>query len=324
MRRQDISIWTLLVILALTYTAQSGTELVAPTTADRALADQANKLIQAAKGTPAQEQLNFLSNDWVSGLLKLLGSTNPVSPGNLDFARKTITESVETIGKASTWPRPSKVIVPYTSTPPVIDGKLDDAAWAKAVTFTNSYAFNKREPLTKPLTTWKILWDKDYLYFAFDCEDEDIIAPILPRDDMPFQYDSVEIFLLPDFRQGMYWELVIGATGSIYDGLNAKKFTGWGALTRTTENIEGLKVGTHVDGTPNKSGDKDKRYIVEVAVPFKELPSYTRGNPPQKGDILCFMLARMNKDGDVFTPIAVFPLLSWGHNIWNYAPMELD
>jgi hypothetical protein len=299
------------------------TPLVSPSAEDKALAERATAAAKAAQETPAREQANFLMSGWPNKQLIMLGGTNQIAPSSLDFARKIVTEMMEVIEKGPTWPRPSKLTVPYSSTAPVIDGLLDDSAWAKAVTLTTSYAYNKIEPLTKPVTTWKILWDEKYLYFAFDCADEDIIAPVLPRDGMPFKFDSVEIFLLPEFRQSLYWELVIGATGSIYDGLNAKKFKDWGSETRSSENIEGLKIATHVEGTANQPGDKDKRYSVEVAIPFKELPTYTRGNAAQKGDMLNFLIARMSLDGDAFTAIAPFPVLSWGHNIWNYAPLEL-
>jgi len=39
--------------------------------------------------------------------------------------------------------------------------------------------------------------------------------------------------------------------------------------------------------------------------------------------MLNFLITRMSLDGDAFTAIAPFPVLSWGHNIWNYSPLEL-
>jgi hypothetical protein len=325
MIKRLISIYGILAFTMLFALAQTETvvELVAPTAADKELATKAIAAAKAAQGTPAQEQANFLMNDWPNYCLKILSSDTKVTQKSLDDARGMATGMYDVIKQGPTWPKPEKVVVPFATVAPVIDGKLDDAIWAKALTLTKSYSYNKNELLTKPATTWKVAWDKNNLYFAFDCEDEDIIAPTLPRDGMPFKYDCVEVFLLPEFKKAEYWELVIGATGSIYDGLNIKKLNNWGSVTRAGENFKDLKIGTKVDGTVGKSDDKDKKYIVEVAVPFKELPSYNAGIEPKTGDIINSIIARMDLNGDVFTPIAPFPVLSWGHNIWNYAPMEL-
>ncbi len=319
----------ILVITALSVWAQvekpeEVVELVAPTAADKEMAAKAVEAAKAAQGTPAQEQANFLMNDWPSYSIKTLSSDTKVKPKDLAGARSLLKEMYDVIIQGPTWPIPEKVTVPLATEVPVIDGKLDEAAWAKAYTYTKSYAYNKNVLLTKNQNTWKMLWDKNYLYFAFECQDENIIAPKEPRDGMPFKYDCVEMFILPDFKKAEYWELVIGATGSIYDGLNVKKMNGWGSVTRAGENFKDLKIGTSIDGTANKPGNKDNKYIVEVAVPFKELPTYNAaGVEPKIGDTLRFIIARMDVDGDAFTPIAPFPVLSWGHNIWNYAPMEL-
>ena len=310
-------------IIAIFAQTETPVELVAPTAADKELAIKAIAAAKVAQGTPAQEQANFLMNDWPSYCLKVLSSDAKVSQKSLTDARNLANEMYNVIAKGPTWPAPEKIVIPFISKPPVIDGKLNDKVWKKAVTLKKSYAYNKNELLTKPATTWKMAWDKNYIYYAFECEDADIIAPTLTRDGMPFKYDCIEIFLLPEFKKAEYWELVIGATGSVYDGLNVKKLDHWGSVSKSAENFNDLKIGTTFDGTVGKAVDIDKKYIVEVAVPFKELPSYNAGIEPKIGDTIYSIIARMDLSNDIFTTIAPFPVLSWGHNIWNYAPMEL-
>ncbi len=122
---------------------------------------------------------------------------------------------------------------------------------------------------------WRVLWDRDCLYFGFDCADTNI-------------------------------------------------FKGWGGLARAGENVAGLRIGTDIRGTPNQPGDVDEGYSVEIAVPFRELPTYTRGNRPEAGDRLNVMLVWLDRYAEKGMDVYGFqPLLSWGHNIWNHAPLEL-
>ena len=57
----------------------------------------------------------------------------------------------------------------------VVDGKLDDKAWAgaPAVEFIFPWEFQTG---AKQKTTAKLLWDDEYLYVGYECEDADIVA----------------------------------------------------------------------------------------------------------------------------------------------------
>ena len=59
-----------------------------------------------------------------------------------------------------------------TSEPPVIDGKVDEEVWKTAPTWSGLIQFEpfKGEPATVG-TVFKVLYDSDYMYFAFLCED---------------------------------------------------------------------------------------------------------------------------------------------------------
>lgn len=220
------------------------------------------------------------------------------------------------------WPRPPLVRVPRTRHAPVLDGVLDEAAWAKAATFTGLYKFDEVARVDAPKTTFKILWDEKHLYFAFQCEDSDIIAPDRPRDDHVYNDDCVEMFILPDFQFRTYWEIVLAPNGSIFDSIQCKDLDRWGILMDKARNLEGLRTGIKIRGTLNTPGDTDEGYTVEAAVPFAALPGYTRATPCA-GQRLHFMLVRLDRQGKAFTFYAFQPLQAWGHNIWNHAEMEL-
>ena len=221
------------------------------------------------------------------------------------------------------WPVPPPIRVPHAAAPLTMDGRLDEPAWTNAATFTGLYRFNSRGKLSGPATTWKILWDETYLYFAFDCADRDIVAPKRKRDDTVFMDDCVEMFILPEFRFRTYWELVVSPGGDIFDSVDCKQADQWGAILDLSQDLKGLKCGIEVRGTLNKQDDVDQGYTIEIAVPFAELPGYSRA-APQAGQRLHFMLVRLDRNGKTFTPYACQPLLGWGHNIWNMGVMELE
>jgi len=228
---------------------------------------------------------------------------------------------IKLIEAAATWPAPGEFGVPKAAKPPAIDGKLDDEAWEHAAVWTETFPFNKTEP-TGPKTTWKMTWDDDYLYFAFDCEDPDIVAADHERDGPVWQDDCVEMFIWSEPPFPVYWEIVIAPNGSVYDAVNLKHAHRWGGELDPARDVEGMKHVQTVRGTLNKSDDADEGYTVEVAVPFSQLPGFTRGSP-KPGDRLHVMLVRLDRTNGAFGAYAFRPLQGWGHNIWNYAVMRL-
>ncbi len=293
-----------------------------PTTdADKALAARAEKAMAAAEGTCGQEAANSLrSNERVNMLPILKGEKK----GNLDLARLEVQQAIPLIERGPTWPQPKDVSAPLAAVAPRTDGVLDDEAWKSAARMDGVYRFNAPDRLESPPTVWRVCWDANYLYFAFECDDNDVIAPATPRDEPVFFNDCVEMFILPEFRSKAYWEIVISPTGMIFDGLHSKKDREAGPVSRAFENVQGLLIGSKIDGTEGKSDDVDKGYVVEVAVPWGQLPEYSRAKP-QAGQVLHFMLVRLDKNArdPLLNCYAFQPLMSWGHNIWNHAKLKL-
>jgi hypothetical protein len=88
--------------------------------------------------------------------------------------------------------------VPQTDTAPVIDGKLDDPAWAQALKLDNFKTINPdygKEPSQRSIAY--MTYDSENIYFAMRCFDEEpgrIKASVSSRDGM-FQDDYVAIML---------------------------------------------------------------------------------------------------------------------------------
>ena len=98
-----------------------------------------------------------------------------------------------------------------TSTPPNIDGRLDDSVWDQAPTIAD---FFQREPVEgappTEQTQVRILFDDDYLYFALRCFDSEaarLVANQMRRDAELDENDNIQIILDPynDRRSGFYF-----------------------------------------------------------------------------------------------------------------------
>ena len=290
---------------------------------DKALVARVENIIREAQGTPGQEAANFISGpSWVHNLFLQLKGERTATEQQLVFARNTINGIADTAAKGPSWQKPALRNVPFAAQAPVIDGKIDEDIWKQALIYTESYPLNMAEKALTPETTFRVLWDATHLYFAFECSDEDIIAPKTERDGTLYNDDCVEIFLLPDFAEARYWEIIINPAESVFDALQTKLLDRWGPTSKVDAHVEGMKVGISANGTLNKSDDKDTGYIIEVAVPFNQLPGYAE-KTPEAGQRLYLLLARFDKTGKDIKFLYNQPLLSWGHNIWNYGQIEL-
>lgn len=287
-----------------------------------ALARRADAAMAAAGDGVGREQANMLRSEHRGAWLEYFKgkTTKPAFPGQADVVAD-FENRIKLIEAAKTWPAPGEFGIPKARIPPVVDGRLDEEDWKQAAFWTDIYPFNESEK-GGPATTWRMLWDDQYLYFAFDCADPDVVAPERPRDGDVYADDSVEMFILPAFRFRTYWEIVVAPNGSVFDSVECKDLQKWGCNLDPAQNVEGLKHAETVRGTLNKSSDIDEGYTVEVAVPFSQLPGFAR-DAPKPGDRLHCMLVRLDRTKGQFKAYSFRPLQGWGHNIWNHAVIEL-
>jgi len=108
---------------------------------------------------------------------------------------------------------------PKVTTPPIIDGKLDDAAWkcAPAVELVNTVDGAPVKWTTKA----RMCWDDTCLYVAFDCVDQDVWGTMLKRDDPIYEEEVAEVFLCPDRNLARYFEIEVSPHNTVWDGIIA-------------------------------------------------------------------------------------------------------
>lgn len=161
--------------------------------------------------------------------------------------------------------------------PILVDGKLDDAPWSRAQPLALLFPWD-RQTGARQKTVVRLLWDDQYLYAAFDCEDTDITVQFDRRDDPTYRDDAVELFLNPKPSQNFYYGLEMNARAVLYD-----YFFAWPGLLLARYDFTGVKLATHLRGTLNTSGDTDHGWSLEVAIPWRNFEELGGAMPPRPG-----------------------------------------
>ena len=158
-----------------------------------------------------------------------------------------------------------------TPSPIKVDGRLSEKAWQSAQPLSPLQDIRAGEyPAPTKSTTLKMLWDDEYLYVGAYLEEDDIIANIVGRDEIIWKENDFEIFLDPDGDGKGYFEFEFSAKGEILDLIMSKPYSEGGNFYSHWD-CPGLQVATDIQGTVNRSSDKDKGWSLEVAIPRKAL-----------------------------------------------------
>ena len=152
-----------------------------------------------------------------------------------------------------------------------IDGKLDEPAWAAAGTIELNFPWESGSG-PKQKTVVRLLWDDTYLYAAYECEDSDITATRTSHDDPVDQDDSVLLLINPRPAQTHgYIGLEMNVRAVLHDYLSAN-----GEYFFKQFDMQGVRLATNIDGTLNQSGDKDRGWTLEVAIPWNNFDDLNR------------------------------------------------
>jgi hypothetical protein len=158
------------------------------------------------------------------------------------------------------------------TSPVVIDGKLDDAAWGRASPPATLQFFWESQTGAKQKTSARLLWDDQALYLGFDADDADINAQLTERDAPVYRDDAVEIFINPNPKQEtLYYGFEMNARGAVYDYLNYNERTFFKRYDAT-----GLKIATSIRGTMNVRTDTDNGWSLEAAIPWANFEELSR------------------------------------------------
>ena len=127
---------------------------------------------------------------------------------------------------------------------PVIDGILTDASW-DIVDWTGDYIENLPEENTEPIeqTKFKIVYDKEFIYFGFRCYDKDpkgIVKRLSRRDG--FEGDWIEINISSHYDKLTAFSFAASVAGVKSDGFisdNGKTWEGnWNPIWYLKTNID--------------------------------------------------------------------------------------
>lgn len=170
-----------------------------------------------------------------------------------------------------------------------IDGKLDELAWRNATSF-GDFQFPWWQAGKKEQTTARMLWDDQFLYVSYDCEDLHISAMNTEHDSPVYKDDCVELFTSPNSdRPFDYFNIEMNVNCAILDRHHpdgpGKRVPNW--------NSQGIVIATSVDGTLNDDTDKDRGWVLEVAIPFANFAQVTGRSHPSDGDVWHLNLNRL-------------------------------
>lgn len=166
---------------------------------------------------------------------------------------------------------PKHYVCYYTDEQIVIDGNLDKKVWQQAE-WTDLFVDieGDKKPLPSQNTKVKMLWDSTYLYIAAQLDEEHIWAYLENHDDIVFRDNDFEIFIDPDNDAKNYFEFEINAKQTVFDLFLPHPYR-HSSFALHNWDFKGIKYAVKIDGTLNNGTDKDKKWTVEVAIPFTDL-----------------------------------------------------
>ncbi len=180
-----------------------------------------------------------------------------------------------------------------------IDGEIDEIAWEKApwsVYFTNIEGDQKPHPAFN--TRFKMLWNSSHLYIAAELEEPHVWATLTQHDQVIFHDNDFEVFIDPDGDTHDYFEIEVNALSTIFDLFLSKPYRNRGVVS-TAWNAADLKTAVHVEGTLNDPGDKDKKWTVEMAIPFAALQNNNAPPDPKINALWRVNFSRVQWDTEI-------------------------
>ena len=214
--------------------------------------------------------------------------------------------AAETLGQAPSALAGRPSIRPTrTETPPVIDGRLDDAVWQRAVKITEFSQFEPVDgaPPTEP-TDMYVAYDSDHIYFGFHAyySDPSILRSNRVDRDTAWNDDLLTIYFDTFMDQQRSYDFDVNAHNVQGDGIID--------LVGRRDRGAGIPFADRSWDTLFDTGAEivDDGFTAEMAIPFKSLryPRVPAGMPHRWG----FQFVREIKDHD-------------GENI-VWAPMTRD
>jgi len=170
------------------------------------------------------------------------------------------------------------------SRPPVIDGKLNDAAWKEKVALAPFVPFvtARDYDLVGKTRVW-MTFDEENLYVGFLCKDPEMdkVSAFTFQDEQKRGNDRVEVAISADAKSTAYYHIMV-------DCDNAR----WDSLTKAGKEIYG-KDSSWTGKYRNAARKEKDQWVVEVAIPWETLGMEAPGAGDRlKGNLLRWRHAR--------------------------------
>ncbi|WP_297100571.1 carbohydrate-binding family 9-like protein [uncultured Draconibacterium sp.] len=180
---------------------------------------------------------------------------------------------------------PNTYVAGQTRSAITIDGLANEPAWENAAWTTE---FIDIQGANMPLPTYpkriKMLWDADNLYIFAELVEEHIWAYYDKQDMIVYHENDFEVFIDPDGDTHNYYEFEVNAQNTLFDLFLDKPYRN-GGKPDIEWNAKGFKSAIYLDGTLNDPTDTDKKWCVEMAIPFSSLSIDGSFIQPKAGDI---------------------------------------
>ncbi len=184
--------------------------------------------------------------------------------------------------------------------PFVLDGNLDKEFWEDAE-FTELFSDIEGADVKPPRfeTRAKMLWDDENLYVGAELKGDEIWGSLTERDCVIFYDNDFEIFIDPDSDTHGYFEYEMNVLNTVWDLFlfkpyrdGVKPLNGW--------DIHGLRSAVHVDGEINNPNAENKRWMIEVVIPFAALYEMAKEQrSPKAGEYYRVNFSRVQWDVDI-------------------------
>jgi len=163
---------------------------------------------------------------------------------------------------------PRMIRAPFATVAPIIDGHGDDPVWQSAVwsaDFLDIEGPSRAAPTQR--TRVKMAWSDAALFILADLEETDLWATLRTHDEIVFHDNDFEVFIDPDGDGCEYYEIEVNAYGTVFDLYLPKSYRA-GGIANHGWTARGMQLAIALDGTLNDNRDRDKRWTVEMALPW--------------------------------------------------------
>jgi hypothetical protein len=174
------------------------------------------------------------------------------------------------------------------------DGVLDEPAW-KAAQVLSDFSVYWQGRKAKTATRARLLWDRDYLYFAAEMEDADLYADVKDYNGITWENDVFELFFKPSPKKLAYYEFQVSALNTPLELFFPSRGAG-GYRRFAAAPPLGLESAVKLDGTLNNWRDRDQGWTVEGRIPWSGFKA--TGGRPAPGDRWRFALCRYDYSKD--------------------------